>query len=492
MRCVGAILVLLVVALASTHALPLKGFKGALNRGLEQRGVMLGAGVGAATEQWFTQNVDHFELANTKQFQQRYFVNDTFWKGPGAPIFLMIGGEGPLSAAYVADHFVTGVWSQQFGAMVVALEHRFYGKSMPTPDSSAENLKLLSSQQALHDLATFRAFIASKYGAESSKWIAFGGSYSANLSAWARLKYPHLFHGSFASSGPVHALEHFYQYFEVVEAALSPIVPKNSNRSCTTILRAATDAVEQLMQTSSGLAQLQTLFKTCSPIKTEKDKAVFFEQITDPICGVVQYNKDNNGANAQDIEVMCDQFATSSDPLQSLAQYVVASNGGQCMVVDYHTYLNDLMPTSAGRSWTYQTCTEFGYYQTGQSNARQPFSSIISLDFFRGICKDVYGQDMPVSPNTALINTVFGSTDIRNVASNTFFGDGTIDPWHALAVLPSSNAPGTQMLGSNSATVLITGTAHCADLYAPSPRDLPELTAARKVAVQLLETWLQQ
>lgn len=179
---------------------------------------------------------------------------------------------------------------------------------------------------------------------------------------------------------------------------------------------------------------------------------------------------------------MCDQFALSSDPLQSLANYVVASNGGQCMVVDYPTYLNDLMPTSAGRSWTYQTCTEFGYYQTGES-ANQPFSSVISLDFFRGICKDVYGQAMPVSPNTEFINTIYGSTDIRYVASNTFFGDGTIDPWHALAVLPSSNAPGTQMLGSNSAAVLITGTAHCADLYAPSANDLPELTAADRKSV---------
>jgi len=46
------------------------------------------------------------------------------------------------------------------------------------------------------------------------------------------------------------------------------------------------------------------------------------------------------------------------------------------------------------------------------------------------------------------------------------------------------------MLGRNSATVLINGTAHCADLYASSPNDLPQLTQARAVALQLLRQWL--
>ena len=35
----------------------------------------------------------------------------------------------------------------------------------------------------------------------------------------------------------------------------------------------------------------------------------------------------------------------------------------------------------AGRSWTYQTCIEFGFYQTG-SAANQPFSKTVTLDWF--------------------------------------------------------------------------------------------------------------
>lgn len=40
-----------------------------------------------------------------------------------------------------------------FKANLVALEHRFYGKSQPFTDLKTENLKYLSSEQALSDIA---------------------------------------------------------------------------------------------------------------------------------------------------------------------------------------------------------------------------------------------------------------------------------------------------------------------------------------------------
>lgn len=37
--------------------------------------------------------------------------------------------------------------AQEYGALMLALEHRFYGASFPTPDMSIENLAFLSSEQ---------------------------------------------------------------------------------------------------------------------------------------------------------------------------------------------------------------------------------------------------------------------------------------------------------------------------------------------------------
>lgn len=62
-------------------------------------------------------------------------------------------------------------------------------------DMSNANLRYLNSEQALADLAAFRVAMAKKFNLTSNQWISFGGSYPGSLSAWYRLKYPHLVDG---------------------------------------------------------------------------------------------------------------------------------------------------------------------------------------------------------------------------------------------------------------------------------------------------------
>ena len=49
-------------------------------------------GVGCAR---FAQRIDHFDPQNTATFQQRFFVNETYWDSASGPVFFMLGGEGP-------------------------------------------------------------------------------------------------------------------------------------------------------------------------------------------------------------------------------------------------------------------------------------------------------------------------------------------------------------------------------------------------------------
>ena len=65
---------------------------------------------------------------------------------------------------------------------------------------SDSSLKYLNSEQALADLATFCQEMALKFNLTNSKWISFGGSYPGSLSAWYRLKYPHLVQGGWTVS----------------------------------------------------------------------------------------------------------------------------------------------------------------------------------------------------------------------------------------------------------------------------------------------------
>lgn len=124
-------------------------------------------------------------------------------------------------------------------------------------DLSTDNLKYLSSEQGLADLATFRQFIHSSYNLDdSNKWISFGGSYPGSLSAWFRLKYPHLVHAAVSSSAPMLALIDFPMYNEVVNNSLSLY-----SSDCPKQIQTATEHVQQLIQTSEGRLALQKLFR---------------------------------------------------------------------------------------------------------------------------------------------------------------------------------------------------------------------------------------
>jgi hypothetical protein len=85
------------------------------------------AGVAYNHTQW----VDHFST-NTATFQQRYYMSEEHWQGPGRPIFMIMGGEGAIPESVGLYYpFIYDVLAKHFGALVVEPEHRFYGTSQP-------------------------------------------------------------------------------------------------------------------------------------------------------------------------------------------------------------------------------------------------------------------------------------------------------------------------------------------------------------------------
>jgi pimeloyl-ACP methyl ester carboxylesterase len=124
-------------------------------------------------------------------------------------------------------------------------------------DLSDDNLQYLSSEQGLADLATFRQFIHTGFNlTDDNKWISFGGSYPGSLSAWFRLKYPHLVHGAVSSSAPMLALIDFTDYMVVVNNSLTTYNPQ-----CPIEIQKATQKVQALIQTQDGRATLSKLFR---------------------------------------------------------------------------------------------------------------------------------------------------------------------------------------------------------------------------------------
>ncbi|XP_011495298.1 PREDICTED: putative serine protease K12H4.7 [Ceratosolen solmsi marchali] len=445
-------------------------------------------------EQWFTQNLDHSNPVEGRTWKQRYFVNSDFYKKDG-PVFLMIGGEGPASSKWMIEGQMIE-YAKQFGAMAFLLEHRYYGTSRPTLDLSVKNLVYLSSEQALADIAYFIEGMHLAYQIpHSAKWIVFGGSYSGSLAAWMRAKYPHLVHGAVSASGPLLAQIDFQQYYVIVENSL-----KTHSQACVDSIVAATKQVHIMLRHPIGQQGLAKLFNFCDPIDSgrtsQKDIANLYETLAGNFAEVVQYNRDNRNESSITIDTLCNIIIDEKKgiPVHRLAEVsnlLLRNNKEKCLDYKYNKMIEELRNISwneqklpGGRQWIYQTCTEFGFFQT--STARPYlFSETFPVEFFIQQCSDIFGPRFSHTLESGVerTNTIFGALDLSNVISNVVFVHGSIDPWHALGITKSSNP--------NAPAIYINGTAHCANVYPPSKDDLPELTKARKQIGQLINLWLQ-
>jgi hypothetical protein len=435
--------------------------------------------------QFFTQILDHFNHQDTRTWKQRYFVNATFWKGPTSPIFFQIGGEGAINPSYVVS-LEMAVYAQQHGALQIALEHRFYGESIPLPSISTENLAYLSAEQGLADAAYFIEMWKRQNNCPDAPVISFGGSYPGALAAWFRLKYPTATIASVASSAPVQATLDFYEYLEVVDHSLTYF----TGPQCDALIQNATNQIQTLLETPAGVQTVEKLFNTCTPLKTQNDITTFMSDLMGNWMGTVQYN-DENG-NPITIDYLCGIMINgSSNPL---AAYINVSNiflgKSGCVPVSYDEMILEMketiqLPTPVGdRQWTYQTCTEFGYFQTTDSD-NQPFGDLVPLNYSIQMCKDIFDQDFPTADliNQTLIE--FGGAnplELNFGPTNILFVNGNIDPWHSLSVY--------QNISSSVTAILINGTAHCGDMFPPTSIDPPGLAIAQAQITQQIGEWL--
>ncbi|KAM9316476.1 putative serine protease K12H4.7 [Gastrophryne carolinensis] len=443
---------------------------------------------------WFKQRLDHFNGADTRVWSQRYFMNDSFTHSDG-PVFLMIGGEGPANPAWMTQ----GTWmtyAAKMGALCLLLEHRFYGKSHPTKDMSVDNLRYLSSRQALADLAHFQVVMTEQLGLGKRKWIVFGGSYPGCLSAWYRLKFPHLAHAAVASSAPVQAVLNFSEYLEVVQSSLL-----RYHSDCPRTVKLASDTLIELLYYKENYEKITNDFKLCDPlgISSEMDMAYFLDTISEYIMDVVQYNNDNRefeGVKTTNItiEVVCNIMSNESlgapyDRYAEVIRTILKAGEEKCIEASYQKYIQDIRDScwegpasSRGEQWVYQTCTEFGYFQSSDSMS-QPFSGF-PLSYHVQQCVDIFGLKFNLSMVTATIqqtNENYGGFNIQG--SRIIFPNGLIDPWSALGI--------SKTLSSDMVAILMQDAAHCADMYPARPEEPPVLPAVRQQIYKLLTNWLQ-
>ena len=150
-------------------------------------------------------------------FANRFWVVDQYYK-PGGPVFVFDTGEasdGFLYYKYLTSNAsFFNQYLQEFGAIGVLWEHRYYGQSSPYPinlNTTSEQLRWLTTEQALKDFVVFANKFKWKIrggGATSNNtvggligkvvdlspkrtpWVHVGGSYPGVRAAMLRDRYP--------------------------------------------------------------------------------------------------------------------------------------------------------------------------------------------------------------------------------------------------------------------------------------------------------------
>ncbi len=425
------------------------------------------------TGEYFDQKIDPSNTADHRTFQQRFIVDSTSADGTDSPVLYYICGEAncfdqPNQALPYPP--LVQYEASQFHSYVVVLEHRYFGKSQPFDDMTVDNLKYLTFENAIEDLANFQRYVMNNRKL-TGKWISIGGSYAGALSAYYRLKHPELVKGAWASSAPVQAKENLeeFDYFTA----------KRLGSTCVANLQNAFGKIEVA---GKDPAQLSLITKQFG-VNDVSDVADFIG-----LPGALGSMAVQFGA----VTAFC-QLIDSADPISGLAIFSNAILNA--LEITPEAVSRGPMATKASlyengvglRPWEYMTCSEFGYFTVAYHDptwSARP--SAITLKSAENNCKALFG--ISNFDKIDEINKAFYQALLMPSTSNILFTNGADDPWSTLSIsheLGNDTNPNVQVY-------TIQGASHTFDLNSkPDPKNSASLNDAIQLITHSIGNWLK-
>jgi len=261
----------------------------------------------------FDQRLDHWRDCShdnneCETFKQRYFYTSRYVRkeeekkfanaNRNTVSFLCVGGEGPSldqSVLVDSDHCTGDMielahklyHEQNWNVHLFALEHRYYGESLPNRNNSqrqeaylrvknekvldsGDEYKYLSSRQAVQDIVEFiKSSEALRHinnnNNNNVRWITFGGSYPGMLAGWSRLLFPDVIYGAIANSAPVQAEVDFRSYNDRVGFDLGEESLVGGSKKCLDIFESGHAEVAAILEggDEDEINQVAATFDVC-------------------------------------------------------------------------------------------------------------------------------------------------------------------------------------------------------------------------------------
>ncbi|XP_066377474.1 uncharacterized protein [Miscanthus floridulus] len=457
------------------------------------------------TTHYFPQELDHFTFTPNASmvFRQKYLVNDTFWRRPSGgsgagPLFVYTGNEGDIEWFATNTGFMFDI-APKFGALLVFIEHRYYGESLPFGDDSYNSAKTegyLTSTQALADFDILITSLKRNLSAETAPVVVFGGSYGGNrliqclfavLASWFRLKYPHVAIGALASSAPILQFDYITPWSSFSDAVSQDY--KSESLNCFSVIKATWDVLDERGSNDRGLLELSKLFRACKTVKYA-DSIAGWLQTAFIYTAMVDYPTPANflmNLPAYPVKEMCkiiDGFPANADILEKVfaaaSLYYNFTGDQSCNQIED----DDDSSSSLGLSgWGWQACTEMIMPMSDSNESMFP-PSTFSYEERSNTCFQFSG----VRPRPHWITTEYGGYQIDKVlkrfGSNIIFSNGMRDPWSRGGVLKNI---------SSSIVALVTEKgAHHLDLRSATKDDPDWVIEQRRQEVEIIQGWIDQ
>ncbi|KAJ6355236.1 hypothetical protein OIU76_026960 [Salix suchowensis] len=436
---------------------------------------------------YFPQVIDHFTFQpkSSKIFYQKYLVNSHYWRR-GAPIFVYTGNEGDIEWFASNTGFLLDI-APKFRALLVFIEHRFYGESMPFGNKSyksAETLGYLNSQQALADFAILIRSLKHNLSSEASPVVVFGGSYGGMLAAWFRLKYPHIAIGALASSAPILQFDDITPWSSFYDAVSQDF--KEASLNCYEVIKGSWAELEALSAQKEGLTELSRTFRACQDLHS-LDSVWDWLWSAFVYTAMVNYPTEANfmmPLPAYPVQAMCkiiDGFPSGASKITRVfaaaSLYYNYSRAEKCFKLEHGPDTHGL------HGWNWQACTEMVMPMSCSQESMFPPSGFSYKEFAED-CMKTFGA----KPRPHWITTEFGGKRIdralKRSGGNIIFSNGLQDPWSRGGVLKN--------ISSTIIALVTEKGAHHVDFRFATKDDPEWLKELRRKEVEIIQGWIDQ
>ncbi|KAI6190813.1 Peptidase S28 family-containing protein [Aphelenchoides bicaudatus] len=438
------------------------------------------------TVAWFTQHLDHFNSSDTRTWGQHYQVNEKFFDSTADSevIFLLIGGEGAMSSNWVCfENYTYMKLAADKKALVIQLEHRFFGSNTGLGELSSDNLKYLNTKQALADLNEFVKGYNVQRKFKAPRWVFFGGSYPGTMAALFKREYPNSIQGAISSSSVFGPKVDLYEYALKMEQVL---IETDNELQTNMLSETGRDNVRRDLGIDKSIK-----------ISNIDDILTVQFRIFDAFQGMFQYSYDgrsdsNHVGHPLTVTNLC-QIMTKVDKKKQSATrlaevYQVANSANAPIDPSYQNLIKPWQlqnnTDKDTRGWLWLQCGQFGYLQSTSNLG--VFGNAVPVTFLTKMCTDLFQIDITtLYANVRDALAYFKQPWEFNAVGNVAFPIGGYDPWSMLATNISD-------ISRRLVSHVTPGTAHCSDMYPSYPNEPAGLKEVRQFVIDEVTFYLSQ